>query len=150
MRRKLDAVLTNVKVVGREYSATRLATDRLLAAVCDDPTLLSGDVSPSDIRRASENLEGTYLIRLFAEFETVLRLYWSAVRGTPPPSRTRDVLDGIAATRRIPVTRLFDAHAVREYRNTLVHERDEAAVSISMGDARRYLCRFLSFLPPTW
>ena len=112
--------------------------------------MLGGDVSPSDVRRASEHLEGTYLVRLFAEFETILRLYWSAVRGTSPPNRTRDLLDGIAAHRRIPSNQIANAHAVREYRNALVHQSDAETTLIPISTARAILCRFLSFLPPTW
>ena len=93
-------------------------------------------------------LEGTYLIRLFAEFETGLRLYWTAKRKNPPPSRTRDLLDGIAAMREIRLEVLTNARNVREYRNILVHECEEATVSISIAEARRHLCRYFSFLPP--
>jgi hypothetical protein len=95
-------------------------------------------------------LEGTYIIRLFAEFETGLRLFWPTARGTDPPARTRDLIDGVAATRRVPNGERLNAHAVREYRNFLVHERDEEVVPISIVEARGYLCRFFAFLPPTW
>ena len=90
----------------------------------------------------------TYLIRLFAEFETGLRLYWATIRETEPP--TQHLLDGIAASCDIPPGRLADAHAVREYRNSLVHERDEGMAPISIAEARGSLCRFFAFLPPTW
>ena len=51
----------------------RLAVDRLLEGARRDPTILSGDLNLHDIINASERLEGTYIIRLFAEFETGLR-----------------------------------------------------------------------------
>jgi hypothetical protein len=66
---------TRIKAVEREYVAARQATDRFLESTHRDPTLLRGDLRYREIVRASENLEGTYLIRLFAEFETGLRLY---------------------------------------------------------------------------
>ena len=78
---------------------------------------------------ASGFLELTYIIRLFAEFETGLRLFWPTARGTEPPGRTRDLVDGIAATRRIPFQELVNAHAVRF---TLVGHRDYlSSVAIS-------------------
>jgi hypothetical protein len=85
---------------------------------------------------------------LFAEFETGLRVFWKTIRDTEPS--TQDLLNGIAARRGIPHDRNANAHAVREYRNTLVHERDEEVVSISIAEARGVLCRFFAFLPPTW
>jgi hypothetical protein len=101
-----------------------------------------------DIVNASGRLQGTHLIRLFAEFETGLRLFWATIRDTEPP--TQHLLDGIAARRGIPPDRLASAHAVREYRNALVHERDEAMAPISIAEARGSLCRFFAFLPPIW
>ena len=65
-----------------------------------DPTILTGDLEPQDIVEASGRLEGTYVIRLFAEFETGLRLYWATIRDTEPP--TQHLLDGIAASARDP------------------------------------------------
>src|SRR5437870_5623419 len=106
-----------IKAVEREHSVTRFATDELLIAASHDPTVLQGELTPHDIVNALENLEGTYLIRLFAEFETGLRLFWPTTRRTDPPARTRDLIEGLAATRRIPHDELLNAHSVREYRN---------------------------------
>lgn len=134
-----------------EYSATRLAVDRLLAAAEQDGTILTEKkLRLRDIRRAAARLDGTFVIRLFAEFETGLRLFWETARGTDPPNRTRDLLDGLAATRRIPHDQLTDAHAVRDYRNSLVHEREEPTIPIPIAKACSHLCRFFSFLPPKW
>lgn len=150
MPHKLYGWLRRIKSVEREHSATRLAIDRLLAMAEHDSTILERDIAVRDVRHASDRLDGTYVIRLFAEFETGLRLFWSSARGTDPPSRTRDLIDGVAATRRIPYDQLQDAHAVRDYRNSLVHEREEAIEAIPIADARGHLCRFFSFLPPDW
>lgn len=150
MARKRDELMFDIKGVEREYSAMRLASDRLLTAVTSDPTVLVDELTPRDIRHAAERLEATYVIRLFAVYEAGLRQFWSIARGPVSPSRTRDLLDGVAATRSIPYQQRIDAHAVREFRNTLVHVRDEAAAAIPICDARRILCRFLSHLPPHW
>jgi hypothetical protein len=137
-----------IKAIEREYASMRLAADRLLEDARHDPTVLGREIDLRHIVRASVRLEGTYVIRLFAEFETGLRLYWSTIRETEPP--TQHLLDGIAARRGISPDRLAGAHAVREYRNSLVHERDEAMAPISIAEARGHLCRFFAFLPPTW
>ena len=152
MPRKLDEWLGRIKGIEREQTAIRLATDRLLAMVEGDPTAIPADsaLRIRDLRNASERLEGTYIIRLFAEFETGLRLFWPTARATQPPSRTRDLLDGIAAMRRIPNDQLLHAHTVRDYRNSLVHEREETPAPLSIAEARGHLCRFFAFLPPNW
>jgi len=140
--------MEKIKSIERDHLATRLALDRLLHEARRDPTILTGDLEPQDIVKASGRLETTYLIRLFAEFETGLRLYWATIRDTEPPMQ--HLLDGIAARCDIPHRRLAEAHVVREYRNSLVHERDEGMAPISIVEARGHLCRFFAFLPPIW
>jgi|SRR5579864_3356538 len=142
--------LLRIKSVEREHSSTRLATYRLLEEARHDPTILRGYLTLRDIGNASERLDGTYVIRLFAEFETGLRAFWLTARGTDTPGRTQDLLDGVAATRRIPDEERTNAHAVREYRNTLVHEREEEVVPIPIAQVRGHLRRFFRFLPPNW
>jgi hypothetical protein len=139
-----------IRAVEREHSAVRLAIDRLLVDAQRAPLLFKGELTLRDIRHAADRLDGTYMIRLFAEFETGLRLFWPTAKTTDPPSRTRDMVDGVAATWHIPYDQIRDAHAVREYRNTLVHEREAATASISISEARGHLCRFFSFLPRDW
>jgi hypothetical protein len=140
--------IERIKSIERDHWSTRLALDRLLDEARRDPTILPGDLKFQDLVKASGRLEGTYLIRLFAEFETGLRLFWATIRETEPP--TQHLLDGIAARRGISPDRLAGAHAVREYRNSLVHEREEGMAPITIAQARGYLCRFFAFLPPTW
>jgi len=142
--------IQRIRSVEVEYLAARFALDRLKVEGAVDPSGFPVDVSIRSARRASDHLAGTYAIRLFAEFETALRLFWVTARVTAPPGRTRDLLDGVAATCRIPPAQLADAHSVREYRNALVHEREVAVPPISMAEARGYLSRFLGFLPRHW
>jgi hypothetical protein len=148
MPHELRGWIRRIKSIERDHAAARLALDRLLEEARRDPTILTGDLEPQDLVKASGRLETTYFIRLFAEFETGLRLYWATIRETEPP--TQHLLDGIAARCNIPPARLAGAHAVREYRNSVVHERDEGVAPITIAEARGYLCRFFAFLPPTW
>lgn len=142
--------LKQIGAVEVEFSAMRLAIDRLSADAVRDVTILGTGLTPREVTGASERLEGTYIIRLFAEFETGLRSFWSSTRRASPPGRTRDLLDGVAATRQVPHRPLANAHAVREYRNGLVHLRDEPATPIAIAQARGHLRTFLSYLPPAW
>jgi hypothetical protein len=138
---------SRIKAVEREYVAMQQAAEHFLRAAQDNPTILRENVKHREIVKASRNLQGTYIIRLFAEFETGARQFWATIKDTFP--KTADLLDGLAARRRIPVLQRDNAHLVREYRNTLVHEPEDKP-EIAIAEARSYLCTFFSFLPPRW
>src|SRR2546421_11554335 len=108
---------SRIKAVEREYLAMRQAADRFQQAAMDDPTILLEDLRHREIVMASRNLEGTYIIRLFAEFETGARQYWNANWETDP--KTADLLDGLAARCGIADTQRDNGHLVRNYRNSL-------------------------------
>ncbi len=140
---------SRIKRIERQYQAVRLAVSRLLAEGKRDPTILINNVQYGHIKETDADLEGTYIVRLFAEFETGLRLYWETIRDTHP--RTIDLLNSLAGQCVIPDEARDNAHLVREYRNGLVHEReDEDLEPIPIAVARGYLCRYFSFLPPQW
>ena len=141
--------LSRIKAIEREYIAMRQAADYFLRVAREDPNILLERLKHAEIARASENLEGTYIIRIFAEFEAGARLYWAAT-WKKDPKRTVDLLNGIAARCGIPTTQRNLGHRVREYRNHLVHEREREVEGLSITDARGYLCRFFSFLPHRW
>ncbi len=139
---------SRIKAVEREYNTVRRAVDHFQDAARLDPTLLQVDMRYGDVASASGKLEGTFIIRLFAEFETGARQYWATNWGTIP--KTTDLLDGLAARRGIPDTQRENAHLVRKYRNSLVHEREEMTEEVPMDQSRSYLCHFFSFLPTVW
>jgi hypothetical protein len=143
-----DEWQSRIKAVEREYVAMRQAADRFRQAALHDPTILQANLRHGEIVVASKNLEGTYVIRLFAEFETGVRQYWSANWDTDP--KTADLLNGLAARCGIPDTQRDHAHSVRDYRNGLVHEREQKPEALPMAVARGYLCHFFSFLPARW
>lgn len=129
---------SRIKAVERECVAMRQAADRFRQAALDDPTILQRNLRHGEIVVASKNLEGTYVIRLFAEFETGARQYWGATWSTDP--KTVDLLDGLAARCGIPDTQRDHAHSVRDYRNGLVHEREDKPEVVPIAVARSYLC----------
>jgi hypothetical protein len=143
--------LERMKAVERQYLVAARATSLLQQALQADPSLLSQErLSVADFRDLSENLEGTFLIRLFATFEAGLRDAWSNSfrQDTNPPMR--DLLNGVAARRSIPPADLENAHAVRQFRNSLVHEGGEEADPIPLAVVRKYVCTFFKWLPDNW
>ena len=79
----LTGTNTSSEVWG-EYRSARAAVDRLRAAVVATPDLLKNDrVAPEYLSQADKNLEGTYIVRLFAAFEAALRSYDRAKHNDP-------------------------------------------------------------------
>lgn len=146
MRFDTDLWLRRLKEVEREFLATKFATQDTLRRVRLDPCVLVNGVKTVDLVRSVDNLDGTFTVRIFSVFETGLREYWSVVRRKDSPSRARDLIVGTAAYCRIPADREAETHSIREYRNYLVHERDDDFVPLSLDRTRHHLCFFLSFL----
>jgi hypothetical protein len=139
---------SRIKAVEREYEAMWQAASRFSRSALDDPSILRGNLRQGEIVLALENLEGTYIILMFAEFETGARQYWDGKWATD--AKTAGLLDGLAARCGIPDTQRDNAHRVRDYGNALVHERSDQPDMVSIGYARRFLCHFFTYLPPHW
>ena len=154
MPNKLTTRIDRIKQVEREFLAARFATIRLGAELRRDPTILPSKslFQPRDVRFTIQHIEKTYIIRLFAEFETAIRHFWSSSRQTDPPYRTQDLIDGVAARTWVRPDRLENTHLVRRYRNEILHvDMDgNSEFTLSISDARQFLCQFLSYLPRDW
>lgn len=137
-----------IKAVEREFLVAQHGMGILREIARRDPTALAGDMRFREIEPVIKNMEATYVIRLFAEFESGLRQFWEVARGTDPG--TRDLIDGVASLRRIPHEQRVAAHDVREHRNRLVHEREEQVEAVPIAKVRRLLIDFFRFLPTQW
>lgn len=124
-----------IKAAEREYWAARIAVGRLSAEVARDVSVLGSGPSPRDFRSADENLEGTYLVRMFAEFETGVRAYWSTIRPRARGVSAEVLLARVGDRCGIPVNLIQDAHTVRMFRNKLLHERDRDVEAVTVADA---------------
>lgn len=140
--------LDRIKAVEREYLIARRAVDAFSAALEKDQSILPPNTRIRDAQAMSDNLEGTYIIRLFAAFESGLRSYWASIRTTKPP--VRDLVDSVAGDRGVPDDLRDQVHEVREYRNSLVHENDEEVEAVAINVARSRLCTFFARLPDDW
>jgi hypothetical protein len=142
-----------VRAVENEYKSVRIAVDRLKATVAHDPAVLKNDPTPANLSVAGRNLEGTYLIRLFAEFESALRTYDRARHNDPTLKTDASILIDTIGGRRgqgISTNVRLGAHAVRRVRNHWAHERDATPEAMSIAEARARLQVFLSWLPEEW
>jgi hypothetical protein len=138
-----------IKAVEREFWSVRIAVDRLSEATARDPSVLGLGPTPRDLEAADANLEGTYLLRMFAEFETGIRSYWRIFR---PRSRTpvETLLDRVGDRCRIPADVVQQAQRVRECRNKLVHDRDQEVEAVTISKARSCLSTYFARLPNAW
>src|SRR4051812_25132947 len=106
--------MQRTKAVEREYGAVRFGVERLLRDVNDNPRVLADQIERRDIGTASTRLEGTYIIRLFAEFETALERFLRAFHVRKPKS-TEAVINRVRDRGHIPETATKAVHRVREY-----------------------------------
>ena len=143
------AWMGRIKAVEREYGAIRFGTDRLLAAVNDDPSILEGQVRRPDIATASLRLEGTYVVRVFSEFETALRHFVRAFHMRNPKG-SEALVNRVRDRGHVPRADADAVHRVREHRNVLVHERSTAVRPVTIREATRFLCTFLSRVQRIW
>ncbi len=142
---KRHARIERIKAVEREYLAAKASITLLEQRLHSDPTFgLNRRWQNKDARNLRNNLESTFFIRLYAEFEAGLRDAWLLAFGRPTEPQMRDLLHAIAARCYIPHDWLDHVHEVREYRNALIHEGKEKQTPISIATARRHLCRFRS------
>lgn len=140
-----------------ELEAARLSVAHAQRALdAGEDFLGRAAVKPSHVRDCARALEFTYLLRLFAEFEGVLRDYWRAARPSPRPRRTHisTLMNRVAIVCSIPADALADAHEVRDYRNALAHHGNDG-VSAAGDPLRFHECKsrlgvFLSHLPTRW
>ena len=121
-----------IKAVEREHRAIRVATDYRLAAINNDPAIVQGQVERPDITKASENLEGTYIVRIFSEFETALQHFIRAFN-IPKPRSTEALVNRVRDRGHIPQDVADAVHRVRDYRNVLVHERSVSPTRSPFG-----------------
>ncbi len=144
----------HVKDVEGEYRAARVALDLLASQDATVPHITRLDKKTRRyLRSANENLEGTYLVRLFAAFEAALRSFDRAGHNNPSRDESASILIDTIGGRRgqgISKTVRDGAHAVRKVRNYWAHETDELPEEMTLAQARAALERFLSWLPEEW
>ena len=143
------AWMRRIKAVEREYQAVRFGMDRLLQAVRDDSAVLLGQLESRDISSASRSLEGTYIVRVFSEFETSLQCFVRDFR-LRKPRATKSLIEHVGAKGRIPQLHTEEVHRVREYRNVLVHLRSSPVSSLTLRECTGFLCTFLSRVQKMW
>jgi len=148
---KLQHRIQRIADVVQEYLAARTAADWLDARTAENPSYgRTRGWNPKGGRDFSTNLEATYLVRMYAEFEAGLRDYWANYLGRDTQPPMMQLLRQGIPTQRFSQDCINNADAVRMYRNSLVHDSEEAPPKVILLDAKRYLCEYFSRLDPRW
>jgi hypothetical protein len=137
--------------VEKEYLAARSALDLLAESIRSDPNFgRRWGWSAGDASSCGANLEATYVIRLYAEFESGLRDIWRNYY----KKRRRTPMEGLLqlmARQLVPQDCVDEAQEARAFRNSLVHEdSDEVVVELSLREVKSRLCRYFSYQPMDW
>jgi hypothetical protein len=146
--------IDRLKFVEREHRVVATAIAQLRRAILDGWIRTPVGTTPRDLEAAGERLETTYLVRLWAEFETALLSHYRFLKSDPEGQiRVIDLvncLGGVRHGRAIAESVLDAVHEVREYRNSLVHERIDPAAPVGLVEARRRMNTFPGKLPERW
>ncbi len=147
--------INRINAVLHEYLAGKTAADWLAAQIGPDPSY--GDRHGWPPKAGIDylnNLEATYIIRIYAEFEAGLRDYELTFRKKDTSPKMYQLLNESIPTERFPQDTIDKADEVREYRNFLVHdienEPNEDIVPFTVQEAKKHLCAYTACLDPAW
>jgi hypothetical protein len=136
-----------------EYQAAGFALRQTLRGYKDAPLVQEQghreQVTLHHLENCALNIQITYLVRLFAEFEAILRDYWLNGRGRTTTPRMADLMSSITAYCFMNQDDVQNAHEVREYRNDVVH-RHEQDPRFDFQACRSRLACFIRWLPQKW
>ena len=147
--------IKRINAVLEEYLAARTAAGLLTARTTPDPGYgySQGWVPKAGIDYVN-NLEATYIIRIYAEFEAGLRDYWLTYRKKDTRPKMVQLLNKAIPTQHFPQDTIDKADDVREYRNFLVHdiedEPSEDSVTFTVAEAKSHLCAYTACLDTAW
>jgi hypothetical protein len=142
-------VFERLKQIENNYRVARLALTRLEAETGrDSMNATRAGLRSRDVGRCLQELEPTFVVRLFAEFEATTRHFWRGIQpaATHRPRTIKWILARLAARFKVGCTVLDRANDVRRYRNYLVHQEATPQERLSIENCRSFLNRFASHL----
>jgi hypothetical protein len=152
---KRQVRIERINAVLQEYLAATTAAELLIAKTKPDPSYGSSKGwEPRAGDAFVQNLEATYLIRIYAEFEAGLRDYWLTYRKRDTRPKMYQLLNEAIPNQHFPQDFIDRADEVREYRNSLVHDiEDELGddiVHFTVREAKKHLCAYIACLDAAW
>jgi hypothetical protein len=108
-----------------------------------------GALSHGDVQRCLNNLEVTYILRLFGAWEAILRDFWLDGVGRDTEPDLVQLIDSLAGRRSIDPQTLITAHDLRRFRNEIVHENVQV-LRYDFSQCAKGLGTFIAYLPKIW
>ncbi len=102
------------------------------------------------LKAVESQLHEIYFARFFAGFENILRHYWKSGLGKDTSPMTSVLISSIGARRHIPQGTIDVVQAIRDYRNSLVHDEHQVLRAFTIEEASPHLHVFISRLPLVW
>ncbi len=152
---KRQGRIERIAMVLQEYLAAKTAST-LLAAQTDADRGYGRAYGwePRAGAAFTQNLELTYIVRIYSEFEVTLRDYWlTHYKQTTRPKMFQLVNEAVP-DQRFSRDVIDNANDVRVFRNFLVHDLEdepgEGMVRFTVHQAKSHLCAYIGRLDPTW
>lgn len=151
---KLYTVRFEIEETLAEYKVARAALTRFRSGVqgAEPSFSLPDGTKRHHLIQAVDQLEGTYLIRMWAVFEAAWTSFWRHHTGNPGKIKAMNLIqwaDGVQEGHKAANNVTDNVNRVRLYRNFLVHG-DHPAPPVSIEDVKTYLNRHLVKLPDQW
>jgi hypothetical protein len=133
-----------------EYLVAREALDRLKAQVAADASSAHSSIT-NHLPRADLNLEGTYIVRVFAVFDAALRSYDRHHFQDPErDTKVAVMIDQLGSLLKIPLPIRNGVHRARRVRHFWAHELEENPGPMSLERIKGYLHTYLDRFPKVW
>jgi hypothetical protein len=135
--------------IEREQEAAQMTVDHFMRSLHDGSVQLEPHLKRIHISQLSANLEGTFVIRMFSEFELSLRLFLKE-KHQRVPARIKPRMNRVANLVGFKGAALDDAHKARRYRNKVVHHLDVEIDQLTLRRVTSFLCTYLDKLQKDW
>ena len=152
---KRQVRIQRLEAVAAEYRAGHTAANLLNAELKGNPNY--GDAhgwTPRAGRDFRDNLEATFIVRLYAEFEATLRDYWLNFLGRDTEPPMVQLVNVAIPDQHFPRDYIEEADEVRLYRNYLVHDSEGRSASnlvvLAIHQVERRLRAYISRLKADW
>ena len=146
--------IERINAVLQEYLAANTAAGLLISQTQPDPSYgYTRGWEPKAGSAFVKNLEATYIIRIYAEFEAGLRDYWLTYWKQTTRPKMFQLINHAIPTQHFPRDTIDNADGVREYRNFLVHDiEDEPGedIVVTVQEAKKHLCAYIACFDPAW
>jgi len=142
----------HIQEVWGEFKAARFAVSRLKEQVNADANLVAGEHGVREhLSSADANLEGTYIVRIFAAFEAALRSYDRHHFNDPErETKASIMIDQLGALNQVRIAIRDGVHRVRRIRNYWAHDADEDPNPMPIDRVRGLLQAYLDRFPKGW